>query len=123
VSSEIIFLVEESIEGGYEARALGHSIFTGADTVEELREMVRDAIVCHFDEEDRPAVVRLHFVKEELLALFPATAPCASELSITFLKMLRSTWLSLVMSCSSTCLRPGVLVQPGANPPGVFMKS
>jgi hypothetical protein len=69
VSSEIIFLVEESIEGGYEARALGHSIFTEADTVEELREMVRDAIVCHFDEEDRPAVVRLHFVKEELLAL------------------------------------------------------
>jgi hypothetical protein len=69
VSSAIIFLVEESIEGGYEARALGHSIFTEADTVEELRAMVRDAIVCHFDEEARPAVVRLHFVKEELLAL------------------------------------------------------
>ncbi len=57
--SEIIFAVEESPEGGYEARALGHSIFTQSDTLDELKEMVRDALRCHFDEGDRPRVIRL----------------------------------------------------------------
>jgi hypothetical protein len=47
---EIIFLVEESPEGGFEARALGHSIFTEAETFEELKAMVQDAVRCHFDE-------------------------------------------------------------------------
>ncbi len=47
--TEIIFSVQESAEGGYEARALGHDIFTQADSMEELREMVRDAVRCHFD--------------------------------------------------------------------------
>ena len=51
---EIIFLVEESPEGGYEARALGHAIFTEADSFEELKERVRDAVRCHFDEGERP---------------------------------------------------------------------
>lgn len=46
--SEIIFNVEETPEGGYTARALGHSILTEADTLEELRAMVRDAVLCHF---------------------------------------------------------------------------
>jgi hypothetical protein len=50
--TEIIFSVEESPEGGYEARALGHAIFTQAETLEELRAMVRDAVRCHFDEEE-----------------------------------------------------------------------
>ncbi len=58
----------EPIEGGYEARALGHSIFTEAETLEELRAMVRDAILCHFEDIDRPRVIRLHFVREEVLA-------------------------------------------------------
>ena len=56
--SEIIFLVEESPEGGYEARALGYSIFTEADTMDELKEMVRDAVRCHFDDEERPQIER-----------------------------------------------------------------
>jgi hypothetical protein len=60
--SEIIFAVEESPEGGYEARALGHSIYTQADTLDELKGMVRDALRCHFDEADRPRVFRLHLV-------------------------------------------------------------
>ena len=47
--SEIIFAVEESPEGGYEARAIGHSIFTQADSMDELQGMVRDAVYCHFD--------------------------------------------------------------------------
>jgi hypothetical protein len=69
VSTEIIFVVEESPEGGFEARALGHSVYTEADSLEELREMVRDAVECHFEATERPRIVRLHFVKEEVLAV------------------------------------------------------
>lgn len=58
--SEIVFLVEAASEGGYTARALGHSIFTEAEMEQELREMVRDAVRCHFDEKDRPEVIRLY---------------------------------------------------------------
>ena len=65
---EIIFVVEDAPEGGYEARALGHSIFTEADSLDSLREMVRDAVACHFEDGDRPSVIRLHVVKDELLA-------------------------------------------------------
>lgn len=69
MSTEIIFVVEESPEGGFEARALGHSIYTEADSLAELREMVRDAVECHFEATERPRVVRLHFVREEVLAV------------------------------------------------------
>ena len=69
MEKEIIFVVDESPEGGYEARALGHSIFTQAESFEELKKMVQDAVQCHFDEGVRPKVVRLHMVKEELLAV------------------------------------------------------
>lgn len=65
--TEIIFAVEESPEGGYEARALGHAIFTEGDTMDELREMVLDAVRCHFDDVERPQVIRLHFVKDEVI--------------------------------------------------------
>lgn len=65
--SEIIFSVEESPEGGFEARALGHSIFTEAATLDELREMVRDAVRCHFDPASAPLVIRLHLVKDEVI--------------------------------------------------------
>jgi len=47
---EIIFSAEEAPEGGYIARALGHAIFIEADSLDALRESVRDAICCHFDE-------------------------------------------------------------------------
>jgi hypothetical protein len=67
MDSEIIFSVEEAVEGGYVARALGHSIFTQAESMEELREQVRDAVRCHFDEGARPAVIRLHQVKDEVI--------------------------------------------------------
>lgn len=50
VNGEIIFSVQESPEGGYEARALGHSIFTQANSIEELKTMIRDAVACHFDD-------------------------------------------------------------------------
>ncbi len=64
---EIIFWVRESPEGGYEARALGHSIFTEADTLDELRRHIQDAVHCHFSEENRPKIIRLHLVREEVL--------------------------------------------------------
>jgi len=69
IDKEIIFLVQESPEGGFEARALGHSIFTEADTYEELKQMVQDAVSCHFEPDKGPRIVRLHLVKEEILAV------------------------------------------------------
>ncbi|MCD6256484.1 2-oxoisovalerate dehydrogenase [Candidatus Aerophobetes bacterium] len=66
---EIIFMVEEDPEGGYTARALGQSIFTEADTLEELKENIKDALKCHFDkDEEIPSIVRLHIVREETFA-------------------------------------------------------
>ncbi|ADW20878.1 MULTISPECIES: 2-oxoisovalerate dehydrogenase E1 subunit beta [Thermus] len=65
---ELIFLVEEAEEGGYVARALEEPIFTQGETWEELKEMVRDAVRCHFPEGEAPRVIRLHFVREEVLA-------------------------------------------------------
>jgi hypothetical protein len=64
---ELIFLVEESEEGGYIAKGIGVSIFTEADTIEQLKEAVKDAIQCHFDD-TRPKLVRFHMVKEEVFA-------------------------------------------------------
>lgn len=63
--NEITFAVEDAPEGGYTARALGASIFTGADTLPGLHEAVRDAVRCHFGEGREPAVVRLRRVREE----------------------------------------------------------
>jgi hypothetical protein len=65
--SEIVFAVQESPEGGYEARALGHAIFTQAETLEELKTAAQDAVRCHFDEASRPSVIRLHLVKDEVI--------------------------------------------------------
>ena len=59
MNTEIIFTVEESPEGGYEARAVGHSIFTQADTLEELKAEVKDAVGCHFKKKTRPKVLRI----------------------------------------------------------------
>ncbi len=59
---------EESVEGGFEARALSHSIYTEADTLEAIRSLVKDAVQCHFDERDRPKLIRLHIVKDEVMA-------------------------------------------------------
>jgi len=65
--TEIIFIVEESPEGGFEARALGFSIFTEGETIEELKQNIKEAIHCHF-ETNVPKMVRLHYVKEEVFA-------------------------------------------------------
>lgn len=67
---EIIFeITEDEVDGGFIARALGHSIVTQAETWNELRNNVREAVRCHFDEGTAPAVIRLHRVMDEILAL------------------------------------------------------
>jgi len=66
--SEIIFVVEQAPEGGYTARALGDAIFTQADSIDDLHARVRDAVHCHFDEGKAPKMIRLHFVRDEVIA-------------------------------------------------------
>jgi hypothetical protein len=67
MSTEIIFLVEESPEGGYQARALGESIFTEADSITELKVNVKEAVLTHFEDGKHPRIIRLHFTREELI--------------------------------------------------------
>jgi len=67
--NEVFFLVEEAIEGGYIAKALGESIYTEAETLDELKMEIREAVSCHFEEKDMPKIIRLHLVKEEIISL------------------------------------------------------
>ena len=69
MDTEIIFSVHESPEGGFEAHALGYSIFTQADSMDELKQNVREAVHSHFDEGQAPAVIRLHLVKDEVISV------------------------------------------------------
>lgn len=66
--TEIIFVIEEAPEGGFSARAIGEAIFTQAASAAELHERVRDAVQCHFDPGTAPKLIRLHFVKDEVIA-------------------------------------------------------
>jgi hypothetical protein len=66
---EIVFVVEEDPEGGFTARALGEPAFTEAESAEELEGSVRDVVACHFEAADRPSVIRLHFVRQQLIAV------------------------------------------------------
>jgi hypothetical protein len=69
MKNEIIFYIEESMDGGFEAKALGHSIFTEGDSIDELKNNIRDAVQCHFNENNMPQIIKLHFVREEAIAL------------------------------------------------------
>jgi hypothetical protein len=64
---EVIFMVEESLDGGYTARGLGVSIYTQAETISALKEAVVDAVHCHFDD-SKKRIIRLHIVREEVIA-------------------------------------------------------
>lgn len=66
--NEIIFLIEEALEGGYTAKAIGAGIFTEADTLEEIKKNIKEAVECHFEDEKKPKLIRLHMVKEEVIA-------------------------------------------------------
>lgn len=67
--TEIIFIVEDAHEGGFTAKALDHDIFTEADTIEQLKEMIADAVKCHFEKKDLPQMIRLHYVRDEVFRL------------------------------------------------------
>lgn len=69
MDKEIIFMVEESVEGGYEARALGHSIYTESETLGELKSKIKDAVKCHFTENETPTIIRIHLVKDEVITI------------------------------------------------------
>lgn len=68
MTTEIVFVVEEAPEGGYLARSVEYAIFTEADSMEDLHEQVRDAVRCHFDSADVPRLIRLHYVRDEVIA-------------------------------------------------------
>lgn len=67
-SNEIIFLIEDAPTGGFSARALDASIFTDADELNDLHQKVREAVDCHFDPADKPKLIRLYFVRKEIIA-------------------------------------------------------
>lgn len=67
--NEVFFLVEEAIEGGYIAKAIGESIFTEGDTMEELKSNIKEAVLAHYDEGKAPKIIRLHLVKEEIITV------------------------------------------------------
>ena len=67
---ELLFQVEEDPDGGLTAQAMGQSIFAEADNIDELRQQIRDAVACHFPKaKDRPKLIRLHFIRDEVMAL------------------------------------------------------
>lgn len=65
---EIIFIVKESEEGGYLASALNESIFTDGESLQELKNNIKEAVQCHFDD-DAPKIIRLHMVREEVFSV------------------------------------------------------
>ena len=67
--SELIFLIETADDGGYNARALGYSIFTQGDNMEELKKNITEAVKCHFNTDEIPHIIRLHSVKDEVMAI------------------------------------------------------
>lgn len=65
---ELIFEIRDAEEGGFFARALGHAIFTQAETWEELRANVLEAASLHFEDRPvRPKLIQMHYVKDELI--------------------------------------------------------
>jgi len=69
MNKEVIFMVEESMEGGYEAKALDYSIYTQAETLEDLKKEIIDAVKCHFKDTEMPHIIRMHLVKDEVISV------------------------------------------------------
>ena len=80
--TEILFVVEEAPEGGYVASAAGEPIVTQADSLEDLREQVRDAVHCHFDPGAGPKLIRLHFVRNQITTQGSCAITCAKRLDV-----------------------------------------
>jgi len=72
--NEILFLIEEDIEGGFTAKAAQVPIFTEAESEESIKKMISDALRCHFEEEkDIPPIIKLHFIRDETLTYAPSS--------------------------------------------------
>ena len=68
MTNEIYFEVkEDNVDGGYNATALGVGIHTQGETVDEVRKNILEAVSCYYDEGMVPKIVRLHFVRDEVL--------------------------------------------------------
>lgn len=66
---ELVFHITQEADGGYVAEALGESVFTQADTWEELRENVQEAVEAFYFDSNKPDSIRLHLVRDEVLAI------------------------------------------------------
>lgn len=64
---ELFFIVEEDPEGGLTAKAVGESIYTQGEDEQEIRDKVLDAVNCHFNHDEKPTAIHLHFIKDEIL--------------------------------------------------------
>jgi hypothetical protein len=64
---QVTFVVKKDPERGYNAHAVKHSIFTQADTLKEMKAMIREAVNCHFDPGERPSQIRVRFPKRTIL--------------------------------------------------------
>ncbi len=69
MENEIVFIIKESDDGGWTAKALGYSVFTEGDSIEELKSNIKEAVSCHFDDNKSPKIIRLHFIKDEYLTV------------------------------------------------------
>ena len=65
---EITFIVKESLDGGYEANCVGYSIFTEGETFDEIKSSIKEAVHCHFEDDQMPKMIRVLFQKEEVIA-------------------------------------------------------
>lgn len=68
-NKEIVFLIEESLDGGFEAKAVGYPIFTAGENEDEVRKNILEAVRCHFDETEMPSFINIRFLREEQIAL------------------------------------------------------
>ena len=75
MANEIIFKVTESLDGGYEAKAVGHSIYTQCDEYSELATTLRDAVRCHFEQDNMPSAIRIHLLEDEIIAEYDDGLP------------------------------------------------
>lgn len=66
---EIVFIIEESLDGGFEAKAIGYPIFTEGETEDEIRKNILEAVRCHFDENEMPSYINLRFLRDEQISL------------------------------------------------------
>lgn len=69
MTNEIILAVEDAPEGKHTAKAFGESIFTEGESLDEIRSNIREAVENHFDPGTHPKIIRLHYVKEEVMSL------------------------------------------------------